>query len=180
MTTISKKIGEMYRELISLDLKRRLKDCPDVFLFSYHKLTSADMTQLRKDLKASGAEVLVTKNSFIRNAFGDSQKPADTAAFVDGPMALVFVRKDPVQTSKAMMSFLKDHEALQIRGGLMGERVVSSGDIKLISKLFSKQAVYQQIASTLNAPLGNLARSLNQILSKLAYAVKAVADKNKT
>lgn len=177
MSVIPKKIGELYRGLISLDLKRRLKDCSEVFLFSYHKLSSAEMTRLRKDLKSSGADVLVTKNTFMRKAFGDAQKTAEIARLVDGPMALVFVRRDAIETSKVLMSFLKVHEALQIRGGFMAERVIGPEDIKLFSKLFSKQAVYQQIAGTLNAPLGKLACSLNQIVAKLAYAVKAVSDK---
>jgi ribosomal protein L10 len=61
----------------------------------------------------------------------------------------------------------------------MAERVVTLEDVKLISKLFSRQAVYQQVASTLNAPMGKLATSLHQIIAKVAYVLKAVSDKKK-
>ncbi len=178
-TIITKKIGEFYRGLVSLELKRRLNDSCDVFLLNYHKLTSADMTNLRKNLKSAGASILVTKNSFTRKIFEEAKKPAAAAALIDGPMALVFVKSDPIAVSKVLVNFLKDHEALQIRGGFMGERVVSFDEVKFISKLGSKQALYQQVASVLNAPMGKLAMGLNQIVVKLAYALNAVKDKKK-
>jgi ribosomal protein L10 len=59
----------------------------------------------------------------------------------------------------------------------MHDRVVSFDDVKRISKLGSKQALYGQVAQTLNAPVGKLAMSLNQIVAKLAYALQHVKDK---
>ena len=179
MSTTTNKIGEFYRGLVSLELKRRLSDCPDVFLLSYHKLRSAEMTQLRKNLKNAGASVLVTKNSFTRKIFEEAKVNASVSSLIDGPMALVFVKSDPIATSKVLINFLKDHEALQIRGGFMRDRVISFDDVKRISKLASKQALYGQVASTLNAPIGKLAMSLNQIVAKLAYALTAIKDKKK-
>ena len=177
MSTITNKIGEFYRGLVSLEVKRRLSDCSDVFLLSYHKLRSAEMTLLRKNLKNAGASVLVTKNSFTRKIFEEVKVNASVASFIEGPMALVFVKSDPIATSKVLINFLKEHEALQIRGGFMHDRVISFDDVKRISKLVSKQALYGQVAYTLNAPIGKLAMSLNQIVAKLVYALSAAKDK---
>ena len=179
MSIIQAKIGELYRNFVSIDLKRRLKECPDVFLLNYKKLKSAEMTQLRKNLKSAGADILVIKNSFMRKIFQETSKPAQAISLIEGPTALVFSRIDPIATSKALVNFAKEHEALVINGGFMAERVVTTEDLKFISKLFSRQAVYQQVASTLNAPIGKLAVSLNQIIAKVAYALKAVSDKKK-
>ncbi|OIO36299.1 MAG: 50S ribosomal protein L10 [Candidatus Omnitrophica bacterium CG1_02_44_16] len=177
MSIITNKIGEFYRGLVSLELKRRLSDCSDVFLFSYHKLRSAEMTLLRKDLKNAGASILVTKNSFTRKIFEEAKVNESVFSFIDGPMALVFVKSDPIATAKVLMSFLKEHEALQIRGGFMRDRVISFDDVKRISKLGSKQALYGQVASTLNAPIVKLAVSMKQIVAKLVYALSAAKDK---
>jgi large subunit ribosomal protein L10 len=92
---------------------------------------------------------------------------------------MVFVKDDPIAASKIIVNFIKEHEALQIRGGFMAERVITSGDIKAIAKLSSRQALYSAVASVLNAPIAKLAMSLNQIIAKLAYALKAVAEKKK-
>ena len=178
MSVITKKIGILYRDLVSLQLKKTLSEYSDVLLLSYHKLKSSEMTQLRKELKSTGASMIVTKNSFMRKIFEETKKPAGAISLIDGPMALVFSR-DPIAVSKVLVNFLKDHEALKIKGGFLAERILSLDDIKTISKLSSRQALYQQVASTLQAPVGKLAMSLNQIVAKLAYALKAVHDKKK-
>jgi large subunit ribosomal protein L10 len=177
MTVVIQKIGEVYRNLVALDIKRRLSSSQDVFLLNYQKMTSAEMTQLRKNLKTVGASVMVAKNSFMRKAFQDAGKSGDVLTLVDGPMAMVFVKEDPIATSKVLVGFAKEHEALKLCGGFMSERVLSKNDLQSISKLSSRQGLYQQVASALNAPIGKLARSLNQIIVKLAYALNAVRDK---
>ena len=75
-------------------------------------------------------------------------------------MAFVFVKDDLIATSKVIMRFAKEHEALAVRGGFLSDRVLAPADIKLISKLISRQALYQQVASVLNAPVGKLAMSV--------------------
>ncbi len=179
MSTVVSKIGEFYRDLVTKDLKRRLSESADVFMLNYHKLKSAEMTKLRKELKSVGAGILVTKNSFMRKVFEEAKKPSESAALIDGPMAFVFVKDDPIIVSKILVRFGKEHEALGIRGGFLSERVISNEDVKFLSRLVSKQSVYQQIAYTLNAPVSKLAMSLNQIVTKLAYALNAVKDKKK-
>lgn len=179
MTVVTKKIGELYRSMVSLELKRKLDSCSDVLLLNYHKLKSAEMTQLRKQLKSAGASVLVTKNSFMRKAFEASGKPAPATSQVEGQTAMVFVKDDPIAVSRVVVNFIKEHEALQVRGGFLAERVITSEDVRTIAKLLSRQALYQQVASALNAPIAKLAMSLNQITAKLVYALSAVKDKKK-
>ncbi len=179
MNVITKKIGSLYRDLVSRELRKRLEDSRDVFLLNYHKISSADMTRLRKDLKSAGASILVTKNSFMRKIMESASKPADVLHFIDGPMALVFVKDDPIGVSKVIVNFVKEHEALTIKGGFLSQRVLAADDIKRISKLGSRQALYGQVASALNAPVGKLASALNQITAKLVYALNAIKDKKK-
>jgi large subunit ribosomal protein L10 len=177
MSIITTKIGELYRNLVTSELKKRLSGSSDVILLNYHKLKSAEMTQLRKELKGAGASILVTKNSFARKVFDEVKKPAEVATYLDGPMAFVFVKDDPVAVSKVLVDFAKTHEAAGIRGGLMAERVLTLEDIKRLAKIPSRHVLLGQVASALNAPIGKLAMSLNQIVAKLAYALKAVSDK---
>lgn len=179
MSAFATKIGEFYRNLVTADLKRRLDSSSDVFLLNYQKMLSADMTQLRKNLKSVGATMLVTKNSFMRRVFEDVHKPAEAGRMVDGPTALVFIKDDPIAVSKVIVAFIKDHEALKVQGGFLSDRLLNFNDVKRLSTIPSIQALYQQVASALQAPIGKLAMSLNQITAKLVYALSAVKDKKK-
>ena len=180
MTVVTKKIGELYRDLVTMDLRRRLNACSDVLLLNFQKLKSAEMTQLRKSLRSAGASVLVTKNTFVRKVFEEAKKPAAAVTQVDGQTAMVFVKDDPVAVSRVVVNFAKEHEALQIRGGFLAERVLTLEDIKVIAKLPTREVLYAQVASALQAPIGKLARGLNQIILKLVYALKAVSDKKQS
>ena len=54
---------------------------------------------------------------------------------------------------------------------------MNSNDILELALIPSKEAMYQRLASTLNAPAGKLAFALNAILSKLVYAINEVKIK---
>jgi large subunit ribosomal protein L10 len=179
MSLVIQKIGELYRGLVTAELNRRLSASSDVILLNFSKLRSAEMTELRKNLKSVGSSIMVAKNSHMRKAFEAAKKPQAASALLDGPMAFVFVKGDPIATSKVLVHFAKEHEALSIRGGYLSDRVMTLDDVKVISKLVSRQALIGQVASALNAPVGKLATSLNQIVTKLVYALQAVSDKKK-
>ncbi|MGE5280449.1 MAG: 50S ribosomal protein L10 [Deltaproteobacteria bacterium] len=179
MTTIVKKIGILYRELVTAELKRRMEASPDVLLINFEKLKSAEVSKLRKALKTVGARMLVAKNSFMRKAFEEARKPEGAAGLLEGPIGMVFVQDDPIAVCRALVDFGKANEALGIRGGFMAQRLVTLDDVKLLARIGSRKAVYQQIAGVLNAPVAKLAQGLNQIAAKLVYALKAVSDKKK-
>ncbi|MFH1691928.1 MAG: 50S ribosomal protein L10 [Candidatus Omnitrophota bacterium] len=179
MSILNKKVGDIFRELVSADLKNRLNESSDVILINYRNLKSSEMTKLRKNLKAVGASVLVTKNSFMKKVFADLEKPAEVEKLLDGPTALVFVKEDLITASKALISFNKETEALKISGGFLSQRVITAEDVKKISSFSSRSDLYQQVAGVLNAPITNLAASLNQIITKVVYALKAVSDQKK-
>jgi len=179
MTALVKKIGVLYRELVTAELKRRVEASCDIFLINFEKLKSAEVSHLRKALKGSGGSLLVAKNSFMRRALEETKRPGEALKLLDGPMGVVFVKEDPIGVCKALVDFAKAHEALSIRGGIMTDRMVSKDDVKKIAVLGSRQALYQQVAGVLNAPVAQLAQGLNQIVTKLAYALKAVSDTKK-
>jgi large subunit ribosomal protein L10 len=172
-----KKIGDIVKELIDRQLKESLKINEGLFLFKYAGVTSADLTQLRRSLKGVNAKMFVTKNSFINLALKAIDKTQAATDLIEGPTALVFVKQDPIGVSKVLTGFSKTHETVVLKGGFLKDRRMDPQDFKVLAGLGSKQDLYQQIASVLNAPASKLAMGLNQIVAKLAYALKAVSDK---
>jgi len=179
MTTVVKKIGVLYRGLVTSELRRRMESSADLVLINFEKLKSAEVSDLRKALKAAGGSMLVTKNSFMRRALEEAKRPFGMQDLLDGPMGMVFVKDDPIGVCRVLIEFAKTHGALVVRGGVMAERMVTIDDVKTLAALRSRQAVYQRVAGVLNAPVAQLAQGLNQIVTKIVYALKAVSDKKK-
>ncbi|MBL7130048.1 MAG: 50S ribosomal protein L10 [Candidatus Omnitrophica bacterium] len=174
-----KKVSEIFKEISDRQLKEDLNINSGLFLFKYTGVSSVDLTHLRKDLRNVGARMFVTKNNFINVALKLINKGKDISGFVDGPIALVFVKDDPVGPSKVLTDFAKNNKTIELKGGYIKDRVVHSQDFKMLASIPPRQVLYQQIAMAFNGPISKLALSLNQIVAKLAYALKALSDKKK-
>lgn len=172
-----KKVSEIVREKSDKRIKDNLADNPGLFFFNYSGVSAADLNFLRRNLKNVGAKMFVAKNSFINVSLKDLDNQEELSKAVDGPTALIFVSDDPIGPSKVLTEFAKTHESMKLRGGYVRDRLLKATDFKMLANIPPREVLYQQIASVFNAPMSKLAMSLNQIVTKLAYALKAISEK---
>ena len=84
-----------------------------------------------------------------------------------GPTAVAFSNDDVVAPAKIIDEFAKDAKALEIKGGVIEGKVSSVEQITALAKLPNREGLLSMLLSVLQAPVRNV-----------AYAVKAVAEKN--
>ena len=72
--------------------------------------------------------------------------------------------------------FAKKNDAFGISVGSMNGQLIDSEAIKKLASLASRDELLAQLAATLLAPLGSLARTLNEIPTKFVRAVSVVRD----
>jgi large subunit ribosomal protein L10 len=171
-----KKLGTIFRETLEDSVKKELKASDTFFIIKYSKLSSPDITALRQSLKVSNANLFVVKNSIVRRALKDA-KLDDMIKFVDGPCGLVFAKGEPVDASKALYKFYKEHEHLKVECGFLKDRVLDKMDIEAIAKLPSKEVLRAQVVMTLNSPVVKLVRTLKQTLTKFVYCLDQIKTK---
>jgi large subunit ribosomal protein L10 len=80
-----------------------------------------------------------------------------------GPTAIAFGYDDVVVPAKILSEFAKDHQALEIKGGLIEGRLVSAADIEALAKLPSREGLLSMLLSVLQAPMRNFAYAVKQI-----------------
>ncbi|MGG8364712.1 MULTISPECIES: 50S ribosomal protein L10, partial [Bacillus cereus group] len=130
----------------------------------YRGLTVSEATELRKQLREAGVEFKVYKNSLTRRA-AESAEMAELNEFLTGPNAIAFSNEDVVAPAKVLNDFAKDHEALEIKAGVIEGKLVTLDEVKAIATLPSREGLLSMLLSVLQAPIRNL-----------ALATKAVAD----
>jgi large subunit ribosomal protein L10 len=146
-----------------------------VIFTHYHGLTVAQVTELRRKLRANNAHFKVVKNTLFKIA-AQNTKIEFTDPMVTGPIAIAY-STDPVAAAKGVVEFAKTNKNLKIIGGLVDNKPLTLESIQTLSKLPSLdelrgkiigllQAPASKIASVLQAPGGQLARVMN------AYATK--------
>ena len=138
-------------------------------------LTVAEVTNLRRRMRAAGATFKVAKNRLADLAL-DGTRFDGIAPLLKGPTALAWSH-DPVAVSKAAIEFAKTNDKFVILGGALGAQMLDASGVKALSELPSLdtlraglvgmlQTPATRIASILQAPGGQIARVL------AAYATK--------
>ncbi len=87
-------------------------------------------------------------------------------------MAIAFVRGDAAAAAKALREFGKNHEALVLKGGLLGERVITPVEIEALADLPSREVLLTQIAGVFQAPLTRAAGLFQAFTRNFAYGVQ--------
>jgi large subunit ribosomal protein L10 len=147
------------------------------FIFTeYRGLTVAQITELRKQLRGKNTVYKVVKNNFARIAFEELSAP-DVSSFLVGPTAIAVAAGDSNEVAKILFDFAKEAPALSIKGGLVSGSVYDAKQTEAFSKLPGRLELISMLMSVMNGPARNLAAALNDIPSRLARVLKAVADK---
>ena len=171
-----KKLGALFRETLEDNIKKELKGSDSVFIIKYAKLSSPDMTALRQALRATNAALFVAKNSIARRALKDS-KLEDLIKFVEGPCGLVFAKGEPVDATRALYNFYREHEQLKLECGLLENKILNTKDIEAIAKLPGKEVLRAQVVMALNSPIVGLVYVLKQTLRKFVYCLDQIKSK---
>ncbi|MCX7014093.1 MAG: 50S ribosomal protein L10 [Candidatus Sumerlaeota bacterium] len=146
-----------------------------VVVADYRGLTVAEVNDLRQKMRAQSIEYRVAKNRLMKRALAElGFDPLDDA--LQGPSAFALGYADPVLTAKALADFAKANEKLAIKGGWLGKRALNADEVKALAKLPSREQLLARLLGSLKSPVTKAAFALRQSVSKVAYAVKAVAD----
>lgn len=146
--------------------------CTIAIATDYTGLSVADMTSLRKALRDNGIEYRVIKNTLALLAADGSTKP-DVKQIVEGPTALAFGYDDPLAAAKVLTDFVRvNRSALKVRGGVMGERVLTTQEIVALAALPSKDELMARLLGQLNAPITGLVYVLSAPLAGLARVLQ--------
>ena len=144
----------------------KFESAASVVIVDYRGLTVEEVTNLRKQLRDAGVEMKVIKNSILSRAAKKVGLDGLDEVFT-GPTAVAFSNDDVVAPAKIIDEFAKDAKALEIKGGVIEGKVSSVEQITALAKLPNREGLLSMLLSVLQAPVRNV-----------AYAVKAVAEKN--
>jgi large subunit ribosomal protein L10 len=157
------------------EIKERLDGAQAVFLTEYSGLSVKEQQQLRRELKANGAEMKVVKMTLARLA---AEGMADELTeLLLGPTALTFADGDPAAAAKALKAFSKDHSVLIIKGGLLDSEFLSPERISALADLPARDVMLATVAATLGAPMTQMAGLLAALPRNAATAFQQLLEK---
>lgn len=157
------KIIEQKKQIVS-EIADKFRDSKSTILVDYRGLDVAEVTELRSQLREAGVDYKVYKNSMARRATNEVELSELNDTLV-GPTAIAFSNEDVVAPAKVLHNFAKDHQALEIKAGVIEGNVATLDQIKDLAELPNYEGLLSMLLSVLQAPVRNF-----------AYATKAVAE----
>jgi len=157
------------------EIQTKLDEADAAVLTEYRGLTVSELAELRASLRPTGTQYKVFKNTLARRAIEGRGLDTITDLF-EGPVAIAFVQGDAAAAAKALREFGKNHEALVVKGGLLGERVITPNEITALADLPSREVLLTQIAGLFQQPLTRAAGLFQAFPRNFAYGVKALID----
>jgi large subunit ribosomal protein L10 len=146
-----------------------------VIVTDYRGLKVADLQTFRGNLRPTGGEIHIAKNTLTRIAAGNAGM-AGLDALLEGPSALVFAFEDPVQTAKAVSDFARTSRILSVKGGVMDGRAVSAADVEAIATLPSREELQARLLGMLVSPMSRTLGVLGGPARSIVYLLNARAE----
>lgn len=157
------------------EVRGRLDAASAALVTEYRGLSVAELATLRSSLVAAGGEFKIYKNTLVRLAVRQAGVPLDEA-MLRGPTAIAFVQGDAAAAAKALRDFARGNPNLVIKGGILGDAVLSADDTRALAELPSREVLLARLAGGLAAPLVGFAGLLQALPRNLAYGLKALID----
>jgi large subunit ribosomal protein L10 len=170
-----KKLSAVFKEASENRIKTGLKDSQAFFVVKYSKLSGPDLNALRKSLRGIDSEMLVVKNNTAKRAL-QGQNDA-LLSLIQGPCGFVFSKKEPVEASKVLFNFTKDHANLILEGGLLKDKLLSSKDIEALAKLPSREVLLTKTVMAIKSPITGFVFVLKGNLRKLVFCLEQIKQK---
>lgn len=162
------------KKAVVADVSERLKGAQAAMLAEYRGLSVAQMTELRRKAYEVQVYFKVVKNTLARLAVAGSEYECLKDQFV-GPLAFA-ISGNPVSVAKLLSDFAKDHEALKIKAGAMGGKMMSPQQIEALAKLPGREQLLAMLLGTMQAPVQKFVQTLNEVPAKFVRALAAVRD----
>lgn len=165
------------KKAIVKEIHEALDGASYTFLMNFKGLRVDQISALRNQLAPMKARLLVVKNTFFKRAADELGWSGDLSKFLLGPTAVIAGAGDVSQVAKMLKTFKKENELLTVKGGRLGDRLISASDIEAIANIPPLEVMRGKLVGTIAAPMTQLVGVMQQKVCSLLYVLKAVEEK---
>ncbi len=160
------------------EISEAIKDAQSVVLVDYRGLTVAQDTQLRKELREAGVIYKVYKNTMMNFAFKGTDFEA-LAPFLEGPSAAAISKTDATAPARVIAKFAKTAKDLEIKAGVVEGQFYDAKGMEAIANIPSREELLSKLLGSIQSPITNFARCMNQLAEKGGAAGAAPTEEAK-
>jgi large subunit ribosomal protein L10 len=166
------------KKTVVAEVSAEVANAQSIIVAEYRGLGVVDLTALRANARKSGVYLRVVKNTLVRRAITGTPFEGLSAQLV-GPL-IYGISKDPVAAAKLLNDFAKGNEKLTIKVGAMPNYVMDVARVKALATMPSREELLSKLLGTMQAPITQFVRTLNEVPTKFVRGLAAVRDAKET
>jgi len=159
--------------------KKMFEEADSLFVTDYQGLNVADITVLRRDLKANNSQLLIAKNTLLKLAAKEAGVEG-LDSHLEGPTAVAFAGTDPAPVAKILNDSFKDKELPRMKVFIVEKENFEGSEIGRLADLPSREILLSMVVAAVEAPFSELVGTLDGFFRDLVGVVDALADKKKS
>ena len=151
------------------EISESIKDAQAVIIASYSGITVEQDTALRKEMREAGVHYKVYKNTMMNFAFkGTDCEPL--CKHLEGPNAVAISKDDATAPARILAKYAKDVKTLKLVAGVVEGTYYDEAGVNALASIPSREVLLGKLLGSIQSPVANLARVLNQIAESKAEA----------
>jgi len=167
-------LGEK-KSLVS-SVSQKIADSDVLILMNYQGLAVEELNSLRSKSRAEGLVVKVVPNRLMQRAL-DGTKFDNLKSYCKGQLITMFANDNASIGARLLVDFVKGQDKLKIVSFSLEGQIFSGSDIKTLANMPTRFEAIAKVAVLMKMPMVNLARSLNDLPSRLARALVGIKNK---
>jgi len=153
------------------NLTEQLREAKSVVLTDYRGLTVGQITQLRSQIKKSGGELMVVKNTLLGRALSNLGLDPESQD-LEGPTAIIIATQDELAPLKTATAFAKINNLPTFKSGVWEGRALTSAEVQRLSVLPGRDELTRQLLGVLATPTAKLVNIVTNNPKKLILLLK--------
>jgi large subunit ribosomal protein L10 len=155
-------------------LHRTFSETAVVLVSHYSGLTVAEIGDLRKRMRDTGAALKVTKNRLAKRAL-QGTRYGNLEGLFTGPTAITYA-DDPVAAAKVAVGYARTNPKLVLLGGGVGGHLLDAEGVRALAALPSLDELRSRLIGLLNAPMARTVGMLRAPTEQLARVFSAYGE----
>lgn len=168
-------IGLEDKKAIVADVNETAANALSLVIADARGVTVGAMDSLRKQARENGVSLRVIRNTLAKRAVEGTEFECVSDALV-GPSIFGFSMEDPGAAARLFKDFAKEQEKFEVKALAVGGKMLEASQIDALAKLPTREQALGMLCSVMIAPVTKLARTFNEVPTKVTRVVAAVRD----
>ncbi len=169
-------ISRKKKEELVESLAEKLGKSKAAVFTDYKGLSVEEINEVRNNLREKGIEFKVVKNTLFGLAIKEAKLDIDAKELENHPVAVAFGYDDEVAPAKVVYNFAKNHESLEIIGGILEGKNIDVPMVNSLAQVPSREELIAKMIGSINAPVSNFVGVMHANLRNVVGVLDAIRE----